>query len=114
MSRYHHLVDVHADNANLINGAAKNIVEAIEAGELNKAKRMVMDLENQSSRMQTAFDEMALLVRVMMLELQADDNQRRGYGTARPRPKAPISRQREIQLELFDLLTEIQAKRRSG
>jgi len=62
---------------------------------------------------------MALLVRVLMLEFQAaDDTQRRGRATPgpalpEPRSKVPASARREIQLELFGLLTEIQSLRRA-
>src|SRR5262249_53427346 len=103
MSRYHHLVDVHAQNADLITNNIKAIVEAIEACELNKAKRLVINLENQSARMETAFEEMSLLVRVLMLEFQASDDMRRAGLLPQPRPQAPTNARREVQLELFVL-----------
>lgn len=113
MSRYHHLVDVHAENADLITNHIKTIVEAIEAGELNKARRLVMGLENQTARMETAFEEMSLLVRVLMLEFQATDDMRCAGLLPRSRRNASALTQREVQLELFSLLSDIQAKRRA-
>ena len=112
MSRYHHLVDAHAENAELITSTIQAVVEAIDAGELNKAKRLVMAFGNHTDRMETAFEEMSLLVRVLMLEFQATDDMRRAGLLPQPRNKAPSNGRRSVQLELFALLTELQAKRR--
>jgi len=65
--------------------------------------------------MATTFEEMSLLVRVLMLEFRVEDDAWRassGPGNRRlPQPKTAANPHREVQLELFALLAEIQTKR---
>ena len=117
MSRYHHLINTHREDHALVLAQIQRIMAALDAGDIETARAELSNVYENASKMRTMFEEMSMLVKVLMLEFQSDDLAWRVDERSRSKPRRPanVSQAGAIQLELFELLTALHAKRqRSG